>query len=445
MSLKYYLVNLFRITLLSAVIGTAVAFFLTALDAVTRYRWQHPWLLYLLPVSGIIIYLLYTYWGKNSDKGSNLLITEIQDPEDKVPRRMAPLVLLGTLLTHLTGGSAGREGTAVQMGGSITAAFFPLFTISKEEKSLLLSAGMSAGFGAVFGTPLTGAIFALEVISIGHIRYKPLLFCLLAGFVGHYTCETWGVRHTLYSIVPFSAKDPYFIDPLLLAKAAGAGILFGLVGRLFAWTVRTWSKNLHAILKPVWLVPVAGGIVLILLGSIPGAADYLGLGVTTPDGKGVSITSAFQAGGADTWSWVIKLAFTAITLGSGFKGGEVTPLFFIGATLGNILGTWLGAPIDLMAGLGFIAVFAGATNTPLACTLMGAELFGGQHIFFYATACICAYMVSGHKGIYGAQTVTTHKSLYNSNSFLPNKRLKGRSTLILQRFLSFIRRDKQKH
>lgn len=412
MSARYYLLQTIRVLLISAAAGSLVAFFLVALDMATNLRWEHPWLLYLLPVAGLGIWYLYHHYGKNSERGNNLLLNEIQSPDAGIPRRMAPLVLASTLITHLFGGSAGREGTAVQIGGSMAASFFPLFKISPQDKTLLISAGMAAGFGAVFGTPVTGAIFALEVVSIGNIRYRSLLFCMIAGYAGHLNCMAWGVHHTLYKVQTIAEADPYLTDPLLWLKAVAAGVAFGLAGRLFAWSVRNWSAGIKKLFPKPWLVPVAGGIVMAVLGSLPGAGDYLGLGVHTKDGTGVSIINAFQTGGADTFSWAIKLAFTAITLGSGFKGGEVTPLFFIGATLGNVLAPVLGVPVDLFAGLGFIAVFCGATNTPIACTLMGAELFGGGNILYFATACVAAYMVSGHKGIYSAQTIAEPKSIH---------------------------------
>jgi H+/Cl- antiporter ClcA len=197
---------------------------------------------------------------------------------------------------------------------------------------------------------------------------------------------------------------------LLFIKVAAAGIAFGWCGRFFvAATHGIKEKMAIAIPRHQWLIPVIGGVVIIALSQLPGNTDYLGLGVTSAQPRGVSIVGAFGTGGAHTFSWLWKLVFTAITLGTGFKGGEVTPLFFMGATLGNVLAGYVGAPTDLMAGLGFIAVFASAANTPLACMLMGAELFGTQHLLYYATACIAAYYSSGHKGIYSAQRIHQHK------------------------------------
>ena len=401
------------VTPLAAAIGCVVAFFLWALDAVTRYRWQHVWLLWLLPVAGIAIHFLYRLWGKNAERGNNLIINEIHKPGAGVPARMGPLVLLTTLITHLFGGSAGREGTAVQLGGSMAAWLARMLKLQQRDVRILLSAGVAAGFSAVFGTPIAGTIFAIEVIAIGRIKYEPLLPCLIAAFVANAVVGSWGIEHTQYAIL-FQEKPATWlryihVDVLLLAKVVVSGIAFGLAGWCFVQLTEQIKKQSLRIIKTQWLIPVMGGCIVIGLTYLAGTGDYLGLGVTSQSHTGASIVNAFTVSGVDNFSWLWKLLFTAVTLGMGFKGGEVTPLFFIGATLGNTLAVLMGAPVDLMAGLGFIAVFAGAANTPLACTLMGVELFGGQHLVYYAVACLTAYYFSGHNGIYAAQRVAMHK------------------------------------
>jgi H+/Cl- antiporter ClcA len=402
---------------LAIVIGLMVAFFLWLLEFVTKFRWQHEWLIWLLPFAGVLIVLLYKNIGENSDKGNNLIIDAIHNPNTKVTFRMMPLVLLTTIITHLFGGSAGREGTAVQMGGSTADLWSQWLKLKPADKRILLLCGMSAGFGAVFGTPVTGAVFALEVIAIGSIKFDALLPCLLAGIVADITCAACDIHHTHYSIASIenaSTKIGGFfltVDVLLILKVALAGCLFGLTAALFANTTHFIKQKSSQNIKQPLLVPMIGGALVIGISYGLGTFDYLGLGVTNPY-HGVSIVTAFNSGGVTNFSWLWKLLLTAITLGMGFKGGEVTPLFFIGATLGNVLATYTGCPIDLLAGLGFIAVFAGATNTPLACTIMGVELFGGQHILYYAIACFAAYYCSGHKSIYSAQRVAVHK--YNS-------------------------------
>lgn len=397
----------------SFTVGSLVALFLWLLEAATHLRWQHEWLLFLLPMAGVFIYLLYKYLGKNADAGNNLIIEEIHQPDGGVPARMAPLVLITTVITHLFGGSAGREGTAVQMGGSVANLFGKWFKLSEQNLRIILMTGVAAGFGAVFGTPLAGAVFALEVLAIGIIRYDALIPCLMAALFADLTTSAWGIHHTHYHI-DFAGSANMFapflhFDFLLLIKVVAAGIAFGLASYLFSELMHSIKNYANRFISVKWLIPVSGGLLIIVLCYAVGTTDYIGLGVTGKDSTSVSILSAFQAGGATNWSWLWKIVFTAITLGMGFKGGEVTPLFFIGATLGNALAVWLGAPVDLFAALGFIAVFAGATNTPLACTLMGVELFGSGHVLYFAIACFTAYYFSGHSGIYSSQRLMVSK------------------------------------
>ena len=388
-------------------IGLLVAFFLWILDVVTAFRWQHLWLLLLLPFAGILIAWLYAQFGKNSGAGNNLIIDEIHEPGGGIPPQMTPLIFITTILTHFFGGSAGREGTAVQMGGSIAAQFAAWFKLSKKERQVLLMCGMSAGFAAVFGTPLAGAIFAVEVLIIGRIKYSALLPCLIAGIIAHITCLLCGIHHTQYTINYIDNNNHFLpqisFNIILLLKVMVAGIMFGFAGFIFSQLTHFIKTKSNQLIPAKWLIPVIGAVIIIAISYLLGSFDYLGLGVSNPNAGGISILSAFKAGGAEKFSWFWKLLLTAITLGMGFKGGEVTPLFFIGATLGNVLATISGAPIDLLAGLGFIAVFAGATNTPLACTLMGIELFGAHNIIYYAVACFVAYCFSGSSGIYTSQ------------------------------------------
>jgi H+/Cl- antiporter ClcA len=399
---------------MAAVVGSAVAFFLWSLNFVTNVRFAHPWLLYLLPVAGLGVGLLYHYFGRSVEGGNNLIMDQIHRPGGGIPRRMAPLVLLGTLVTHLFGGSAGREGTAVQMGGSIASAFCRWAGLEAGRVRILLMAGIAAGFGAVFGTPLAGAVFALEVLMIGRIEYEALLPALIAAVAGDWTCHAWGIEHTHYRIAYLaSAASPaafFHLDGWLLLKVAIASAAFGWVSTAFAELSHRLGATLKRLIPYAPLRPVVGGVLVIALVFIVRSNDYLGLGVSSPDPHAVTIVSLFQSPEIHYWSWFWKLIFTAVTLSSGFKGGEVTPLFFIGAALGNAMAGLLGAPTDLFAALGFVAVFSGATNTPLACTLMGIELFGATHSVYLATACFLAYLFSGHSGIYLSQRIAVPKS-----------------------------------
>lgn len=391
----------------AATIGSACALFLWALDRATSARFAHPALLFALPLAGTFVAWLYEKLGQSSQGGNDLLIDEIHQPNAGVPGRMAPLILVATVITHLFGGSAGREGTAVQMGGSLAATFGRSawgrwFKFDARDQRTLLMAGIAAGFGGVFGTPLAGAVFAMEVLAIGRMDYEGIVPCLIAALVGDWACQIWGIHHSLFHVAALSSTR---LDAVLALKVALAAVAFGLTSTLFAELVHGVQDFFKTHVRSPLLRPFIGGLVIIALVTVLHSRDYLGLGDSSPDAHAVTIASSFLPGGVDTWSWFLKLVFTAITLGSGFKGGEVTPLFFIGATLGNVLAVLLHAPVDLFAALGFVAVFAGAANTPLACTLMALELFGSANAPYFAIACFVAYFFSGHSGIYSSQRI----------------------------------------
>lgn len=401
------------ITPISITIGLLVALFLWLLEWSTITRWQNMWLIFLLPFAGILIYWLYSTYGKSSGAGNNLIIDEIHNPGDGVPLRMTPLIFFTTIITHLFGGSAGREGTAVQIGGSLSSLFAKWFNLKNEDKRILLMCGMSAGFGAVFGTPVAGAIFALEALTIGRIKYDALLPCLIASVIADITCSITGITHTHYFINYISKGSFLFsyvnFDLLMIVKVTLAGVLFGLASYLFVELSDFIKTKSNALISKKWLIPVIGSVLIVGISYLIGSFDYLGLGVTSQTKDGVSIVNAFSSEYISYLGWFWKLLLTAITLGMGFKGGEVTPLFFIGATLGNTLAVLTGSPIDLFAGLGFIALFAGATNTPLASTIMGIELFGTENTIYFAIVCFTAYYFSGHSGIYQSQRIAVSK------------------------------------
>lgn len=374
-----------------ALAGTASAGFLVALEWVTSWREAHAWVLLALPAAGLIIGLAYQQFGSRVVRGNNLILDEIHSPTAVVPLRLVPLVLGSTLLTHLVGGSAGREGTAVQMGSTLADQLTRFFRLHARERRLLLITGMSAGFASVFGTPLAGAVFGLEVFLLGSIRYDALLPALLAAVSADWVTRAWGVGHTQY---PQLKAWP--LTPLSLGCAVAAGILFGLTARSFS-ALTHWLSRQFTRIAYVPLRPVAGGLLLLGIIGLLGTTRYLGLGVPV-------IVEAFQQVlSPQDFAW--KLVLTALTLSCGFKGGEVTPLFFIGATLGSAVAAVLPLPVALLAGMGFVAVFAGAANTPLACILMGLELFGTPGGLYLAVACVVSYLFSGHSGIYPAQII----------------------------------------
>ncbi len=394
-------------------VGSLVALFLWSLDRATELRFEFPWLIFFMPVAGFAMVWAYAKFGKSAEGGNNLIVDQIHEPGGGVPLRMAPFILVTTVLTHLVGGSAGREGTAVQLGGSLASAFGKVFKLAPSEIRILLMAGIAAGFGAVFGTPIAGAVFALEVLTIGRMQYEALLPALLAAVVADWTCHAWSIGHVQYSISYLGGIGEgigFHLDALLMLKVVIAGVAFGLAAHFFAELSHLASSAYKALLPYAPLRPVLASAILIGLVYVLGTREYLGLGVWSPNPDDATILGFFRPDHIDYWSWAWKGLFTIVTLSAGFKGGEVTPLFFIGAALGSALAGVLGAPPDLFAALGFVAVFAGATNTPLACMIMGIELFGATHSVYIAVACFVAYLCSGHSSIYLSQRVGVPKT-----------------------------------
>jgi H+/Cl- antiporter ClcA len=383
---------IFICVLIGILSGSASAFFLVALEWVTQYRIHHDWIIWLLPLGGLLVGYSYYYWGESVAKGNNLLLEEYENPRKIIPLKMAPLVLLGTLITHLFGGSAGREGTAVQMGGAIADQFTKLFNLDNSERKILIILGISAGFASVFGTPLAGAIFALEVVYFSKINFKSILLSFLVAYTAYFIVEFWQVKHTHYSIpiVPEISISTLFYVIII-------GILSGFAALLFSRSTHFWRSLFSKNIKYPPLRPFIGGIIL--------AIAIAGFGFTKFSGLGVPVILDSFSNANPWYDFLLKILFTGFTLGAGFKGGEVTPLFFVGATLGSALSLIIPLPIAFLAGLGFVAVFSGATHTPIACTVMGMELFGIQPGIFIAIACITAYFSSGPVGIYKSQIV----------------------------------------
>lgn len=378
-------------TVVGLVCGAASALFLWLLDEATDTRGAHEWLVWTLPLAGLVLGLIYERFGSAIRAGNNLVIDTIHDGGPEIPLRMAPMVLGGTILTHLFGGSAGREGTAVQMGASLTDFLSHRLRVSDELRRQLLAAGVAGGFGSVFGTPLAGALFGLEFVVRGRIEYRALVPALVASLVGDYTTRAFGIEHTAYPQPAALALTPLVFLRWLAFAAALALVTVAFIE--LTHRLRALGER-HVKRLPVRMF--LGGLGVVALWQLAGTSDYLGLGVPT-------IVRAFTDPNLPESAFAWKLLFTAVTLGAGFIGGEVTPLFFIGATLGNDLARLLGLPIELGAGVGLAAMFGAASNAPLALSVMAVELLGIGVLPHVVIVSVAAYVLSGHRSIYPAQ------------------------------------------
>lgn len=379
--------------LIGLLCGLGAALFLVALQAVTNLREGHLWLVWLLPVGGLLLGAAYERWGATAGGGTNRIIDALADGGNPLPGRLAPMVLLGTLLTHLVGGSAGREGTALQMGAGFADGLARRVTASPELRRLMLFAGVGGGFGAVFGTPFAGAVFAAEFVVRRRLSWEALPVALLAALAGDATVRWLGVGH-----FPFPVIEASPVTPQALAAWALLGAGMGLLARSFVWLAHGIKAASERHLPRLPMRLAAGGALLLLLTLAVGSRESLGLGLPL-------LTEAFGAGASGPEAFALKLLFTAVTVGVGFIGGEVTPLFVIGALAGRAAAPMLGLPSVASAAVGMVALFAAAAHTPLALLVMAVELFGFSVLPGAALAIAAAALLSGQKGIYGSQRI----------------------------------------
>lgn len=376
--------------------GIAAAIFLISLNWATNYRDHNPWIIWLLPLAGLFIGFCYSRYGKRAEGGTGLILEEIHNPQHIIPFRMAPFVLLGTVITHLFGGSAGREGTAVQMGSTLADQLSNIFHIEAEERKILLIAGAGAGFAAAIGAPLAGTIFGLEVIQIGRLRLFALFECFIASFVAYYTCVGLGAPHSHFEHV----TDLVF-NPMTFGAVAIAGVAFGITANIFVQFTHFVEKLQKKYMKNAMLKPLIAGFLLVILYRVEGSYNYVGLGIPY-------IQKSFTEA-AHWYDPALKIFFTSLTIGSGYKGGEFIPLVFIGTTLGSFIAQFLTVSLPLISAVGFASVFGAAANTPIACTIMGCEIFGWQTAPYMFLGCGVAYYLTGHLGIYKNQKIVYSK------------------------------------
>lgn len=397
---KSYLWGWLKWTLLALLCGCVVgpigsAFALT-LGWGAKFRAAYPWIIWLLPIGGLLIVFLYRATKLPGGGSTNSVFMAVRD--NKIMNfATAPLIFVSTIITQTLGGSAGREGAALQLGGSITGKIGQLFKLDDGDCRIMTMCGMSAAFAAVFGTPLAATLFSLEVTSVGIMYYAALVPCLISACVG-----SW-ISATVFGIAPelFTLHEILELNPISLLQVV---VLSALVAVLSIWVSQTfhWTHHLYAkYIKNPYIRVVIGGIVIAVLTTLLGTMDYNGPG-------GTLIERAIE-GEAVPYAFILKVVFTALTLGAGFKGGEIVPVFCTGATFGCVVGPLLGIPAGFGAAVGMVGLFCGVTNCPITSILLAIEIFGGESIPLFALGCAVAYMLSGYFGLYGEQKIMYSK------------------------------------
>ena len=419
---KRYAKTFIKWLICSAIIGITCGAVGTAfhysVEYVTQFRSGHSWIIFLLPAAGLLIVFLYRAGGIKHDKGTNLVIGSIRNPEYNVPFRMAPLIFITTVITHLFGGSAGREGAALQIGGSLGASIGKLIKMDDNDKHIMTLCGMSAVFAALFGTPVTAALFSVEVISIGILYYSALVPCILSATISYAITEKFHITPTYFILnqVPEMSLATGIRVIILSVAAAVLSILFCMSMQVIGKTFKKYLKNQY-------LRILVGGVLLVLLTLAVRCNDY--------NGAGMNIIEQAIHGTAKPEAFILKLLFTCITIGCGFRGGEIVPSFFIGATFGCTLGGWIGLDPGFGAAMGLVCLFCGVVNCPLASLVLSIELFGASGILLFAIGCSVSYMLSGYYSLYSEQKIIYSKlrphylNLYTNQEFKTNDHIEA--------------------
>ena len=369
--------------LIGIVVGGVAISFHYGIDWATQLRGAHPNVIFFLPLGGVAIVLFYRACHMEKDRGTNLVLVAVREAEP-MKLRTTPLIYFSTILTHLVGGSAGREGAALQLGGSLAAWLGRQIRLDAKDSRIMVMCGMAAAFSALFGTPLTAAIFAMEVVSVGVMYYAAMVPCVLSSLIAFQFARVCG----LHATVGYSIPDAAALSPLTMVQAAGLGVLCAIVSILFCEVMHAAPK-VYANVAPNPLIRAAmGGVLVLGLTLMVGSQDY--------NGAGDFVIRRLLAGETIPQAFLLKIAFTAVTLGAGFRGGEIVPVLFTGCAFGTLAGPILGLPHAFSGALGMAAVFCGATNCPITSILLSYELFGGESLPLYALCCVVSYLLSGY-------------------------------------------------
>ncbi|MBC8584082.1 chloride channel protein [Youxingia wuxianensis] len=378
------------------IVGGVGCLFYFVLRFVTSFRGEHPWMVFFLPAAGLVIVFLYHICKINEPKGTNLVITAVRS-EEQIPARMAPLIFISTALTHLCGGSAGREGAALQLGGSLGEWIAKVCRVKEEYKNVAIMCGMSAAFSALFGTPVAATIFAMELVSVGVMYYTALVPCAISSIIASLLAKHCGIVPESFTIIHTPG-----ITAVSIVKVAALGVVCAGVSILLCYSLHTAGKLYKKYLPNQYVRAMAGGLLVVALAFVFRTQDYLG--------AGMNIIEESLQGDVRPQAFLLKILFTAVTLGAGFKGGEIVPSFFVGATFGCVMGQLIGLEPSLAAAIGMMTVFCGVTNCPVTALMMSFELFGFTTPSFFLIAIPISYMLSGYYSLYSAQRIVYAKT-----------------------------------
>lgn len=399
MKRKFVDLKVILVSLCCAVVMGIISFvFLKMLGLSSVFREFFPYCIWFLPLSGMLTAFVYKRYGGESSKGNNLIIQSANEGV-KVPKRLAFLTFIFTLLTHFSGGSAGREGTAVQIGGTLTSNVADKLGFKNDDRKIIILSGLSAAFGSVFGTPLAGAFFGMEVCCIGQLSVSAVIPCFLSSYLANAVTLLLGATHEVHKISAIPSLD---IKSVLVFISAS--ILFGLIGKLFALAVKNLKLLYAKIFKNTVLSALIGSVIVVLLIVLLNLNEYEGLSTWQQ-------TTAFE-GNANWYDMPVKFILTTLTLGAGFQGGEVTPLFDIGASFGGWYANMFGIEPSFLAAIGLICVFGSAANTPITTIMLGIELFGAEAVPYFVFASLISFIASGKSGIYSAQQRKLSKNIF---------------------------------
>ena len=394
-----YIKVLFKWTFISVLIGILGgilgALFHISIDLVTHFRTEFPFIILLLPIGGAVIAAIYSL-SKRFGKIDTNRVIDSAAKEESVPIIMIPLIFISSCITHLLGGSAGREGAALQLGGSMGYNIGKLFRFNKSDMHIIVMTGMSAVFAALFGTPLAAAFFAIEVACVGVLHYAALIPSVISAAVAFKIAEGFGISPVAFKIPYIELSVGVFAKVLLLA------ILCAAVSILFCTAIKASEHYMKKLLPNTYIRGIVGGAIIIVLTMLVGNQSYNGTGMDIINGAIAGISQ-------NPFAFLLKIIFTAITVAAGFRGGEIVPAFFVGATFGSVFGSLLGLDSGFAAAIGFVAVFCGVVNCPTASIFLALEVFGSENILIFAMVCAISYMMSGNFGLYKSQSILYSK------------------------------------